>query len=198
MKRFLQTLGVMAWVWYGLGSAPLWSQVVINEFLADPDSPWAPGVTNSLDSQNEWVELLNTGSSSVDLSGWWIDDLLGGGSSPYTFPQGSVLDAGAFWVVYGTEGLPGLNNTGDEIHLMNSNGVEQDAFTYTSSQVSPDVSLGRNPDGTGTFQAFSSPTPGKPNVDEPLVSILVLEMFLLWTIALGRKRRVRRNDRGAV
>jgi len=188
MKRFLKAMGVLAWAWLLLRPEPLWAQVVINEFLPDPNSKWAPGATNTLDSQNEWVELLNTGTSSVDLSGWQIDDVIGSGSSPYTFAQGSVLDAGAFWVVYGLDGLPGLNNTGDEIHLLDDQGVEQDAVTYTSSQVSPDVSLGRNPDGTGSFQTFDSPTPGAANTDEPHALGLMVWALLVVTLVSRRRK----------
>ena len=37
------------------------ADVVINEFLVDPDS-------------SQWVELYNKGASPIDIGSWFIDD----------------------------------------------------------------------------------------------------------------------------
>src|SRR5438093_1599005 len=54
--------------------------VIINEIMYHPPS------TNLLE---QWVELLNTGSNTVDLSGWTL-----GGGADFTFPSNTTLGAG--------------------------------------------------------------------------------------------------------
>jgi hypothetical protein len=48
----------------------------INEFLVDP---------------TQSVELINAGSDTIDISGWFIDD--DGGSTYFTIPQATILQA---------------------------------------------------------------------------------------------------------
>src|SRR3989344_4800569 len=54
-----------------VSSSTLHAQVRINEFLIDP--------------LPQRVELINIGSLSADISGWYIDDF--GGNSFFTIPQ---------------------------------------------------------------------------------------------------------------
>jgi hypothetical protein len=74
---------------YGLG-------VVINEILAHTDPPF-----------EDAIELFNTGSASVDISGWYLSDdfartnAAGGYDlKKYRIPAGTVLPPGGFKVFY--------------------------------------------------------------------------------------------------
>ena len=49
------------------------SDVIINEVMADP---W-PSYDNSTWPGGEWVELYNNGATSIDLTGYWLQDLAG-------------------------------------------------------------------------------------------------------------------------
>lgn len=49
----------------------------------------------------DWVELCNTGSTAVDISGYRLSDNVG--VDKYIFPQGTVLDAGAYILVLCTD-----------------------------------------------------------------------------------------------
>lgn len=119
--------------------------VVINEALP------APG------SGSEWVELYNAGTATVDLTGWQIDDLLGAGSAPVSL-SGSIAP-GAFYVhSYSTSVL---NNTGDDINLINPSGTVVDTTTYGSAP--SDSSWARSTDGTGTFAWDATPSKGASN-----------------------------------
>ena len=69
----------------GANAARLIDDVVINEIMYDPVSD---------DKDDEFVELYNQGSSSVDLSGWELD-----GGIDFTFPEGAVIPAGGYVVV---------------------------------------------------------------------------------------------------
>ncbi len=145
--------------------------VYINEVLANE-----PGS----DVSGEFVELVNPGSSAVDLSGWTISD---SASTRHTFAGGTSLAAGAALVVFGGAsaigGLPnavaastgtlGLSNSGDTVTVKNSSGTVVSTTTYTSSLSGTDgVSMNRNPDGSSsgsfvlhTSVASASRSPGK-------------------------------------
>ncbi len=54
---------------------------------------------------DEWVSVRNLGETPVDLSGWRIRDT--GNAAGYTFPEGSVLNAGDYRTIRTGVGTPG-------------------------------------------------------------------------------------------
>lgn len=122
----------------------------------------------------EWVELYNPTSSSVDVSGWIIED----GNSSDIFPSSSPIPAGGFGVVKGSTGTAvvpgaavtilldnanigsGLNDPGDLVRLKTSSGTVVDQMNYgndisgifTSPPLAPGSgkSLARSPNGVDT------------------------------------------------
>jgi endonuclease/exonuclease/phosphatase family metal-dependent hydrolase len=146
--------------------------VFINEVLINE-----PGSSTA----GEFVELLNSGSSTADLSGWTISD---GTSVRHTFSSGTSLAAGKAIVVFGgSSGIPGgltnavaastgslnLGNSGDSVTVKNSSGTTVDSATFSSSLCSTDgVSANRSPDATSgatfvlhTTLSSLSASPGK-------------------------------------
>ncbi|RMD95280.1 MAG: choice-of-anchor D domain-containing protein, partial [Calditrichaeota bacterium] len=140
--------------------------VVINEFLADPASGLegdanGDGVRSS--SEDEFIELVNAGTTPVDLSNWTISDAVG---VRHIFPDSTVVPAGGAIVIFGggtptgdfggavvqtaSSGILSLNNTGDEITLRDNNGAVVANLTY-GSEANANQSLTRNPDITGDF-----------------------------------------------
>ena len=158
--------------------------LILNEFLADPAADDentteiegdanGDGVRDG--SQDEFIELINSGSESMDLSGYEIHDRTG---LRHTFADGSLLPAGMPYVVFGG-GLPvnidnplvdtastgyiGLNNGGDLIVVKDKSGVEVIIFEYggpTPYNGGADQSLTRDPDITGDFVLHSSTAGG--------------------------------------
>jgi hypothetical protein len=138
------------------------SQIVINELVSDP-------VTGN----DEWVELYNAGTTTVDVTGWFLVE--GGGS---VTPLTGVIDAGSFKLVEGIVGS--LNNPGDSVILKNTNGDGVDSVVYgdwddgnTSDNAPMTVdpqSLARIADGIDTnvdsvdFKVTTKPTPTSGNV----------------------------------
>jgi hypothetical protein len=168
------------------------AQLAINEFVASPGRDWnGDGVVSSRD--DEWVEIINLGSSAVDLEGYRLADSEGPKAWRYGFS--GTLEAGAVRIVYGGEskaweeankqpqyGLS-LNNTGDRVALYRIQGADTsvaDEYTYGSVSAANDRAIGRRPDTPSvwiTFDALNactascdpagtgcSPTPGAPNV----------------------------------
>ncbi len=110
-------------------------ELVINEILYDEAEGGTP----------EFVELHNTSSKNVNLSGWLVGDA--GGSVP--LPQGTVLLPGQYLVLTGNPGFadkqvnglyvpgfPSLNDAGDIIFLKNTLGSTIDSLSYTSEWIS--------------------------------------------------------------
>lgn len=164
-------------------------QVRINEIVADPASDWdGDGTVNF--KNDEWVEIVNVGSSSVAL-----DDLrLSDASNAFHFGFSGTLSSGATRVVLGSESVAwetaegvstvglSLNNGGDSVRLWQLSGSDTllvDEYTYASHEVVDDRSTARVPDGTGDWVLFDAlnpytgetpplglgcpPTPGEPN-----------------------------------
>ena len=173
-----------------LGFAPLAeATVVISEVLADPPSG-AAGDANQ-DGQrdtyeDEFVELYNAGSASVDISGWRLGD----STSPdahFQFPSDAVIEPNSYVVLFGG-GTPsgftvpvytddgrignGLTNGGEEIRLIDDTGAEIAVVSHDDWP--SDQSIVRNPPDGETFEPHKdvSPTgapfsPGRATDTEP-------------------------------
>ena len=142
------------------------SQVVINEFLARNDAI----NTDGAGEYDDWVELYNPTSKDVFLNGMYLtdnsDDL-----TKWQFPFGGVgIASNEYLLIWCDDDLnqPGLHanfkisTDGEFIALVAGDGVTIiDSLTFGPQ--SADVSYGRNPDGSDTWEYFISPTPAVPN-----------------------------------
>lgn len=168
--RYVAFLFVVVFVLSSFASTGA-AQIVLNEILADPNSDWdGDGATSS--KNDEWVEIANTGGSSVDLSRYRLSDLTAG--KEFRFAFSGVLAAGQVLVVYGSEvvawqqangvsafGLS-LNNSGDTVFLYAVNGSDTtvaDSYAYASSEMTDDRAVGRLPSGTGAWSLFDGLNP---------------------------------------
>ena len=145
--------------------------LIINEYLADP--PAGPsgdangdGTTNS--TQDEFVELVNNGTSPLDISGFTISDAI---QIRFTIPAGRIVPPGESVVVFGggtptgafgnaaANGLVfaasgaglSLNNANDTITVKDGFGVVVDSKVYPPPDSDEDQSITRSPDITGGF-----------------------------------------------
>ena len=147
------------------------AQIVINEFLADPASDWDQDGTTSA-KLDEWLEIMNVGTSAVDLSRFRVSDASAG--MDFRFALSGTLASGEVRVFFGSEvvawqtangvsafGLS-LNNGGDTVYLYevaagDTNTV--DSYTYVANQGKDDRSAGRLPNGTGIWVLFDGLNP---------------------------------------
>ncbi|MFC0603149.1 lamin tail domain-containing protein [Winogradskyella pulchriflava] len=146
--------------------------LVINEIHADPSNNAngegdANGDGTAEFDNDEFVEIYNTGTSSIDLSDYTLSD---GAALRHTFPTGTVLPANSFITVFGggtptgisglvqtaSTGSLGLNNGGDTITLTDNNAVDIIVEIYGSA--GNNQSIGRSPDFTGAFVDHSTIT----------------------------------------
>ncbi len=136
--------------------APL-KGVVINELLADNENTHA-----DQDSEfNDWIELYNNSSSTIDLSNYYLSDAR---NTPdkWQFPDGTTLDGHSFLIVWADkdslqQGLHAnfkLSANGETVLLSNPDMTIIDSITYPGQDT--DISFGRLANGTGNFSFLQS------------------------------------------
>jgi hypothetical protein len=162
--------------------------VRLGEILAGPSRDWdGNGTFSSRD--DEWIEIVNGGSASADLTPYFVTD---GDSIPRFGFTGSLAPGVVLLVTGGMSvawehatahpafGLS-LGNSGDQVMLWKVTGSDTtlvDSYAYKSHEAAADRAVGRTPDGsewkledglnpyTGTTLPTGTgcpPTPGEPN-----------------------------------
>ncbi|AKM84915.1 TPA: hypothetical protein DHW58_00360 [Patescibacteria group bacterium] len=99
------------------------STVRINEIYPHPNTT----------SNDEFIELYNLGDKAVNLTGWILDDVTTGGSSPYTLDNINI-GAKSFLVLYKPQSKLTLNDNGDSVYLIRPDNFVLDQVDYTSAE----------------------------------------------------------------
>lgn len=178
--------------------------LMINEIHADPASGLTgdangDGVRSS--SEDEFVEIVNTGISPADLSGFKLFDEV---KLRHVFAAGTTLPAGKGLVVFGggtptgtfgnstvetaSTGSLGITNGGDLVELQNHVGEIIDTYTY-GSEGGSNQSINRSPDldegamslhasipaSNGTFYSPGTQLDGS-EFSAPVIALLINEI----------------------
>jgi hypothetical protein len=141
---------------------------------------------NEISAESDWVEIVNAGTASVDLSGWEVADLDKKTSGPKLaegalFAPGTTLAPGAYGVAQGggaDGGKPcpsggqtfcvhaefGVSKAGETMFLTGSDGGILGQLDYPANAASGTDTWGRIPsaDPHGNFEVTTG-TPGGPN-----------------------------------
>ncbi|TQJ30085.1 lamin tail domain-containing protein [Microbacterium sp. SLBN-146] len=131
-----------------------------------PNNCGLPIVINEIESQpasgEDWVELVNIGSTTVDLGGLVVRD--DNDSRGYVIPAGTTLAAGEYLLI-DTLGF-GLGGA-DTVRLFAADGATLiDAYAWTEHAT---YTYGRCPDPKGAFAQTLGATPGTQNLCEGVV-----------------------------
>ncbi|MFH1835239.1 MAG: LamG-like jellyroll fold domain-containing protein [Methanobacteriota archaeon] len=133
------------------------SGVIVNEF-----SP------NTADG-NDWIELYNAGSNTVNVGGWVLGHNTPYYYSAYLLPQGTLIEKDNYLTFYSTDSYINLHDTAGEIVLRGSSFTIVDSVTYNASyynetwtQIPSDVSLARHNQNTLTVEP--NPSPGRSSI----------------------------------
>jgi len=145
-------------------SQELFSKIVINEIMS----------SNSKTLQDEdsaypdWIELYNSGDSSVNLEGWYLTD--DNKDAKWKFPA-VFIAPDKYLIVFCSDKdkFDGINihtnfkikSEGETIRLLDQNLIVVDKIPPV--KLSTDLSYGRIPDGTCNFSMFLNPSPGETN-----------------------------------
>ena len=152
--------------------------IVLNEVLYDPSNSGLLGDANGdglyVQDEDEFIELLNTGSQPLDVSGWKVYDAsaLSSGTPRHVFPAGSVIPSGTALVLFGggtptgsfggavvqttTTGAMNLNNAGDLLTITDAQDSVKITFDVAPYSDNPNESYTRSPDITGEFVQHST------------------------------------------
>jgi hypothetical protein len=158
----------------GAGALP---PVVINEWMADNKGPG--GVTDPADGQfQDWFELYNPNTNTVNLSGLFLTDTLGN-PAKWQIPTNVFLSGRGFllvWADNNTNQNPALGGTNVDLHANFSLDKDGEAIglfaldgvtplsTVTFAPQVQNVSQGCFPDGdTNAFASMTNWTPGAAN-----------------------------------
>ena len=158
--------------------SPFLGALVFNELLTDgatDEDANGDGTINSM--QDEFIELVNISSETIDLSGWTLSDTDWGTYLPrHTFEPGTSLAPMGAVVIFGGGDAPeptatvlyfasnaqdpgtpyglDLDDDGDRIDLADSDGLNVASFSYGDeggATPTSDQSLTRAPDLSGDF-----------------------------------------------
>lgn len=157
------------------------AQVLISEFLASPENP--AGLKDEDGELQDWVELHNLSSTSVNLSGWSLTD---DPEEPglWIFPSVSI-PAGGRLIVFASGKDRKPTAAGSRLHtnFRLSNGGEYLALFDAGSPRAPmtefpndypeqrnDYSYGL--DSTGAWRYFQTPTPGQANGTSSITGVV--------------------------
>lgn len=91
------------------GTLPAYPRIVLNEVLPNNVS----GPADRFNEKEPWIELLNSGTTTLDLSGLYLSDSFTN-LLKWQFPAGTSLGAGNFLTVW-ADGEPAESN-GTELH----------------------------------------------------------------------------------
>lgn len=147
-------------------SSPAASDIVINEAMAQNQS----GIQDASGSFEDWFELYNRGSGTIDLSGLYLTDSTSQ-PSKWQIPAGTTIAPGAtlfFWADDDVAEGPDhaafkLSAGGELVALYDTDGATLVTRLEFGAQV-PDVSTGPIVDGGQIVYSLLDPTPGALNL----------------------------------
>jgi hypothetical protein len=137
------------------------AQLSINEFQASNTKTLAYNFLYP-----DWIELKNSGSSAVNLSGYYLSDTKSD-RYKWSFPSGTTIPANGYLIVYANGNNSGLQTnfslsaSGDDIYLSSNLKVALDSVSFDFQY--QDLAYGRKSDGTWAF--FKVATPNAANND---------------------------------
>ena len=156
------------------------SPLVINEFMSSNNET----IADEDGGYEDWIEILNTGSTPIRLAGYGLTDREGD-FFRWVFPD-TTIQPGEFMLVWAsgkdrrTPGSPlhasfSIASEGEPLRLTDFNGNRVD--TVPPVRLPTDYSYGRKPDGTDNWVFFSEPTPGFSNVTDGITRLLDPPVF---------------------
>jgi len=133
--------------------------ILLNEINSSPKLFDAnnDGVVNDSD---EFIELVNVCEDEILLQGYIIDDVENGGSAPYVIQKELIIGPNQYLVFFRDETKILLNNSNEEVYLLNPNGDIMNKFSFVSSNY--DKSFQYNPNWE--IWLTSIPTVGVENL----------------------------------
>lgn len=179
----------------GASNNPAPIPVAINEWMASNTNTLLNPARSRYD---DWFELYNFSSDTVDLSGYNLTDDPGN-RRKYRIPNGTTIGPQSFLLCWADNDVSGTNTVGNALHanFALSRGSDEIALYSPDGMVlvdvvsfgdqNDDVSQGRFPDGNvaGVYYFMPTPTPRTNNVVTNNIYAPVLATIPDYTIPEG-------------
>jgi hypothetical protein len=164
MLDFIKNLLIAGIVLFAANQQPAVTPLVINELMASNSST----IQDPQGEYDDWIEIYNPSSQPVDIGRWFLTDDLGD-PTKWQFPAGTTISSHGYLLVWAdgdteTAGLHvgfSLSADGEELGLFDADGTLVDSVVFDSHL--SDISFGRWPDGTDTWQYMGTPSPKAAN-----------------------------------
>lgn len=177
--------------------------LVINELMADNDK----AVQSIFGGYPDWIELFNSGNSAIDLGGMYLTDDLA--KLKWRFPNGTIIEPNSYLLVWadadiGRSSLQvnfNLLANGGVIGLFASDGKSLIDLILYEKQIR-DVSYGRIPNGSSSWDYLETPTAGKANIENARTTastpwqiwlLIILAITVCVAVVLKDKIQARRK-----
>lgn len=143
------------------------AQVVINEYSCSNIS----GPTDAFGDREDWIELYNTSTSAVNLTGYFLSDK-STNLDKWEIPSGTIAGNGRMMVfcsgrntVNGTQLHPNfrLTQTSNEWIILSDPNLNVIDSIHIVHMTKNNHSVGRETDGAATWKLFLTPTPNASN-----------------------------------
>ena len=123
--------------------------IVINEVESNGD-------------ETDWVEIMNTGTDAVDISGWYLldNDPVGHKAETAPLSEGTTLEPGALYVFDQNKDFTFGLGKADKASIYDAGGNLVTEYEWAAHA---NGVYARIPDGTGEFQDFAAATKGRKN-----------------------------------
>jgi hypothetical protein len=178
-----------------------------NEFMPKNDN----AVLDPQGDYDDWLEIVNLGSDSIQLGGMWLSDNF---SNPakWIFPD-TLLAAGAYLIIWCDEdgGDPGLHAnfklsaSGEDLKLSTASGLMLDSLAFAASPPDeswylPCIADLSQPLVPGNWQLTPEHTPGIHNggcldaVSDLQISVIGNSINLEWTAGNAQNWRIYRSN----
>ena len=157
-----------------VGTTP--TTLFINELMASNDGT----IADPQGDEDDWIELLNAGSETIDLTGMYLSDK---SSRPlkWQFPADTSIAAGGYLLVWADDDAgdsPGLHasfklSAGGESVVLSDVDARDNALidSVDFPALAADVSYGRAPEATGPFGVLAVASPGAATPVVPELAI---------------------------
>ena len=140
--------------------------VVINELMSSNNQT----LVDEDGDTPDWIELYNSGNSSVNLSGFYLSDD-STNLTKWAMPSTMMLPQGQLVIFASGKNRQapemhtnfGISSSGEELYLSDENGVIQ---AVPAVELSPDASYALTVNGGNTWEVTGTPTPEASNIIE--------------------------------
>ena len=152
--------------------------ILINEIMADNETIFP----DNLGEVEDWIELYNSNSFAVNVGGLLITDSLANPMTfriPNTASDSTTIPAKGFLVFWADndpqQGVLHLDvklaGSGEEIGLFQLRTAAHKIDSHIFGAQTPNISIGRSPDGSNNWNTFSNPTPMASNTGSGILDV---------------------------